>query len=282
MTTPEQLIRKLTHHHHQLLDQLETRYNNHISKLLDQKKQITMYMQQQFDSQIQCIHGLDKNINIALSLDCVSLISLLLMQTNSSQNCNITQFSPVEQSSKHTSELNEYHTNMQELNANPNETTYPLIGFRFNQNLVQKHFHASQVNIIENAVPNGGNKQKTQINGNNYKKIKKWKCEYCTYATDHKGSLKRHIRIHTGETPFKCSYCHKGFKGKGDLTKHLRVHTGEKPYKCKICGKRFRQNAHLKAHSRIHTCSKCKRLFNDISSLNRHHRNCLLDFLKVF
>ncbi|XP_035233337.1 zinc finger protein 271-like [Stegodyphus dumicola] len=37
-------------------------------------------------------------------------------------------------------------------------------------------------------------------------------CPYCSYATSHKGNLKKHIRIHTGERPFSCNICKKKFQ----------------------------------------------------------------------
>ena len=34
---------------------------------------------------------------------------------------------------------------------------------------------------------------------------------------------------HTGEKTFKCKICARQFSRKGSLKKHLRIHTGEKP-----------------------------------------------------
>jgi uncharacterized Zn-finger protein len=65
--------------------------------------------------------------------------------------------------------------------------------------------------------------------------------------------LERHIRSHTGETPYKCGECGKGFTRKDRLQTHTRIHTGEKPYCCNQCGKGFNQSSHLKTHIQIHT-----------------------------
>ena len=46
--------------------------------------------------------------------------------------------------------------------------------------------------------------------------------------------------------------CGKGFYEKGPLQKHMRTHTGETPYQCDVCLKRFKQRTHLKTHMKVH------------------------------
>ncbi|OUM70628.1 hypothetical protein PIROE2DRAFT_30688, partial [Piromyces sp. E2] len=54
--------------------------------------------------------------------------------------------------------------------------------------------------------------------------------------------------------PFKndcyCSICNKVFNRKYDLRRHVRLHTNNTPYKCKACGQGFARSDYLKNHIR--------------------------------
>ncbi|EDW03096.1 zinc finger protein 525 [Drosophila grimshawi] len=78
------------------------------------------------------------------------------------------------------------------------------------------------------------------------------KCPHCAKALANRGSLKRHILIHSGERPYKCQHCPKAFNQSSNLIKHMRVHSGERPFQCVHCRKAFTQSNHLANHMRVH------------------------------
>ncbi|KAK8752156.1 hypothetical protein OTU49_012352 [Cherax quadricarinatus] len=47
-------------------------------------------------------------------------------------------------------------------------------------------------------------------------------CSYCTYRATQKGNLQRHIRTHTGDSPFACPHCSYRTKDQSNLLRHIR------------------------------------------------------------
>ena len=88
-------------------------------------------------------------------------------------------------------------------------------------------------------------------------------------------SLKRHLKVHSGNKRCRCTQCNKSFNQSSHLKRHLRTHSGEKPYKCTECKECFTRSSTLKRHLRIHTeksykCTQCFKCFKDDMSLKRH------------
>ncbi|XP_029354045.1 zinc finger protein 37-like isoform X2 [Echeneis naucrates] len=110
-----------------------------------------------------------------------------------------------------------------------------------------------------------------------YKQPPKVQCTLCPKLLANFGSLRNHMKLHTGEKPHICQYCDKCFSQKGNLECHLRIHSGEKPYPCTECNLSFSQKPELRRHMLSHTgggflCSYCGKSLRDPHSLKSHER----------
>lgn len=108
--------------------------------------------------------------------------------------------------------------------------------------------------------------------------VKKYLCKFCSKNFSCNSSLRRHLRIHTGERPYRCGICGKRFRDKSILLTHSRIHGGQKPFECSRCSKLFSQKCNLTRHMRVHTgerpfkCQFCTKKFSQKSHLTLHER----------
>lgn len=82
---------------------------------------------------------------------------------------------------------------------------------------------------------------------------KRFACAICSTEFSDAGTLRHHIRSHTGDVkPYTCAVCGKGLASTTSLKLHMMKHTGEKPHTCHICDKGFITTSHLKYHMTTH------------------------------
>lgn len=116
--------------------------------------------------------------------------------------------------------------------------------------------HMKVVHSVEMAVAdkvnNGGESNKCP----NDDPIKMWECDICHKMFTTKYFLKKHKRLHTGETPYNCEQCGKTFTFQQSYHKHLLYHSDDKPYICQNCGRAFKELSTLHNHERIHSGEK--------------------------
>lgn len=103
-------------------------------------------------------------------------------------------------------------------------------------------------------------------------------CNTCNGAFKTRTNLRRHMRIHTKETPFTCLICGKTFSRKDTLDSHLLMHSGMKAYQCTTCGKSFAKMQWLRNHKTVHTgerphkCTVCQKGYRLKVDLNKHFK----------
>lgn len=51
---------------------------------------------------------------------------------------------------------------------------------------------------------------------------------------------------------YECYICHRMFAQNGTMKDHVRYHTGDLPHPCPFCDKRFPNPSKLKCHIRTH------------------------------
>ncbi|XP_078244492.1 uncharacterized protein LOC110070724 [Pogona vitticeps] len=106
----------------------------------------------------------------------------------------------------------------------------------------------------------------------------KYLCPECGRNFQHKSTLIRHQKMHTGERPHVCLECGKAFRRRDKLIRHQRIHTGQKPHGCPECGKSFRERGKLVSHQRIHTgekpypCPMCEKTYRWKEEFVKHLR----------
>ena len=110
-----------------------------------------------------------------------------------------------------------------------------------------------------------------------HSKKKEYKCNICKLAFTQSNNLKRHIAIHTGQKAFNCGECDKAFTSKYNLSQHLLVHFPKRTtYSCRFCKKTFLFSRTRDKHEFTHfgftelQCSKCKKKFWSLKSLEAH------------
>ena len=67
-------------------------------------------------------------------------------------------------------------------------------------------------------------------------------------ASSDAGSLRKHLKTHSGEKTHKCYQCDYASSQAGNLRTHLTNHSGEKPNKCNQCDYACHDTSNMQKH----------------------------------
>ena len=96
-------------------------------------------------------------------------------------------------------------------------------------------------NVQDDNLSKSWNNIGIPLENTNNEEEKAYKCNQCKFASSLKSSLRRHLKIHSGEKSNKCKQCEYSSFVAGDLRRHLKTHSGEKPNNCNQC---YNANTH--------------------------------------
>ncbi|CAJ0600404.1 unnamed protein product [Cylicocyclus nassatus] len=132
-----------------------------------------------------------------------------------------------------------------------------------------------------------GNIEELQRHAESHVDLKCRRCEWreCNKYTDcyaHRYLLIRHLRSHTGSTPYACEQCGARFSTRERIRLHVRaVHAPEVKYKCEICDRFYKTTSERRHHMvRTHmlerlSCQYCGGLYAGSTVLKRHLKKSL-------
>ena len=193
--------------HEQLIEQLEDKYKNHITKLLEQKKLLLIQLQKALCHQFMNIENISNQFTQSdLSSIDSTTTSNATLNTNQVPIFSLKDTNLIDSGNKF--ECNHCHKFL--------SSTQSLA--RHTKSHIEKPYKCNYCNY------RSSRKDHLQRHIRIHTGEKPFKCEYCDKRFTQNCHLNAHNMIHTGEKPYKCDDCDYRSRTKYSLTNHVRIH----------------------------------------------------------
>lgn len=53
--------------------------------------------------------------------------------------------------------------------------------------------------------------------------VRQWQCKFCSYHSQNKANVQKHVHKHTGAKPYRCQHCDKRFSDPSNLSRHRKT-----------------------------------------------------------
>ena len=128
-------------------------------------------------------------------------------------------------------------------------------GFRVNNDSNDNDDSQSETSSVHRFDNNHSSEGSSSIKGEDplirdMKMRGEFPCRLCPAVYPNLRALKGHNKEHLGKAPYSCNVgsCTYSSNDKSTLTRHMRTHTGEKPFECKLCNYGFTTKANCERH----------------------------------
>ena len=105
-------------------------------------------------------------------------------------------------------------------------------------------------------------------------------CTFCRKDFPSAKALRRHLRMHEGESVYVCSKCGRHLASRATMKMHQHsCGSQDCPHNCATCGKGYHSKQALLQHLKVHqppasvedcTCVDCKQVFNLVKTMREH------------
>ena len=190
------LREQLISNHFKLVEQLEDKYNNQVTELLEQKKVLMGELQNALTQQLKCMDNLSKqNEDKEMEND---MKSIDLESKSNYSRSGLKSFK--------CDYCDKRYTRCDSLNRH----------IKIHRGTGKKPFKCNYCDY------RGISESHLKVYVRVHTGERPFKCDHCEKRFKTRGNLCRHSMIHTGEKPYECEHCDKTFNRRDNMVMHMR------------------------------------------------------------